>query len=449
MTPPIQDESGYRLCHVEMPNIAEFNGWDKDGNPLFRGAVASLAEFVIEALFHGRKWNHTLVIEKGWSPKTDDGQLTGCMGSLQKNESDIALVAVEYPTEDYETIDPFAIYFEEPLVIQSVYNITNESKYTDILLGSLDSFRVSLWAMIAFAVVVSLTVSFIGQSIYSSKKKNLSAYQAIMGVISDFLSMLTDQDNSDVTSLRMLTICVSVFMFLIVNYYGNLMSTDLVVPQRPFLYDTLEHVMEKGAIPAYVTIFDTYRIFKDAPEGSLKKQFWDKYAHLEQSGGIFSNRSSMINDIHGIFCGHRISIVPDINSVILTAVSCQLKEEQDREDIALLRSTIFPDEKYQIGGVRNARLRYTKYGKHIKRNAGQVNEGGFQPMIRKQMSEGVVFASKPKEDHLRECDEGTYKDREAFLTNVIFLNFKSLWISCAAALFVSLVVLVLELVIRR
>ena len=442
----IQDEPGYRLCHVRMPYILAYEDNDRHGNPRFSGVAKGILQMVIETVFSGRNWNHTMIEETQWSAKTDSGQLAGCLGSLDRNESDLALVVVNYPTEHYEQIDPFGVFFEEPLVLISAYNVTNGTVRADVLKTSLKSFSTSLWVLLFAVLIIISLVRFMSFKIVARRKKISNIFKVA--------TLLLDQKNFEIEgkSSKFFVLCVSFGMFAIVNFYSSLMRTEMVIPQEPFMLDSLDKVVNyKGTLPLYYSIFNTYRIFKDAPEGSYKKKFWDKYAHLEKTREIFAELTNPLNlavQISRAAQRKRVSISSNLWASFIISLSCQIKETVHLHSIRLLKTVLFSDELYQEAFVRNARLRDTSFGKYMKRQARRIFEGGFDTIVKRQLSKGSQSAQYTTdygtEDSFRECTRGTYKAPDVRVSHVSFFNFGSIWVCFVLGMTVAFVVFLVE-----
>ena len=182
-----------------------------------------------------------------------------------------------------------------------------------------------------------------------------------------------------------------------------------------------------------MSIFDHYRLFKDAPEGFLKKIVLNQYAHFEQSGDLFyemTNINAMSSRVNSLFNMDRVLITLELYSTMLIASFCQLKDViENRTEIRILKTIIFPEEKYKLGSIRNARLRYTNYGKFMKRQSGLLSEGGFITIIRNTMKEGAMkeFAATVSQNSARECSRGSYPDPEFSTGAASLKNYYSLW----------------------
>ena len=75
---PPHEESGYRLCYVEMVGLITLQGKDSHGNPIFSGTLEGIFEMLVDLVLGGADWNHTMVPSDKWTTKYDDGTYGGC-----------------------------------------------------------------------------------------------------------------------------------------------------------------------------------------------------------------------------------------------------------------------------------------------------------------------------------------------------------------------------------
>src|SRR5205814_64540 len=113
----------------------------------------------------GRHINVTLNIVHDFGSKDEKGQPIGCYRSLYANESDVAFVPIDYPTDSdhFDRVFPYIIMWEENEVIISPYNRTYEkdNELADILATSLKSFQLSLWILILITLVIFALLLYI------------------------------------------------------------------------------------------------------------------------------------------------------------------------------------------------------------------------------------------------------------------------------------------------
>lgn len=440
---PPHEEPGYRLCYVNMPGLMGFEG-DKDyhGNPTFSGASKEAMDLVVEIFFNDNYWNHTMVSSNKLSSQTDNG---GCIGSLHRNESDIILSMVVYPTsQSYETVDPYAVLFEEPLAIVSRYNDTVEIEHEDIFISASKVFTLDLWLSLMVTFAVISFIWFLGNRRQRRKENPLFA----------MFSLFMNQNSLISSSMfrKIFAIVLSFGFFVVFKFFGNMLKTDMVVAKRPIMFDSLENIMSRPeTIPSYVALHDTYRVFKFAENDSIKKTFWDRYAYLEASRKIFldlTNPGQMINQISESAQGRSVIIMNRLWVSMTTSSSCKLGVESFHEKGRMLSTTIFPDEVYQVGVVRNARLRTTNYGRFMRKQVINFFETGNTALIRKEFARGVDLQHVDYES-FRKCMIDTYSDPDVHVYEVSIGNFKNVMLFYVACILIGILSLEIQKVIRK
>ena len=173
-------EPVYRLCFLERPGVMQIEHPIRSGlpgevfntKPRFGGGFASIGNFIIDMAYAFKSGlNYSLVEQNEFGSKDQEtGEFTGCFGSLVRNESDFTLMVVDYPTKDYEKINPYLVLMEEPLTIVQGYNRTVHGDWSDILTSSFSAFDAHLWILILFACF-TLTAIMLSQAFLNAFHK--------------------------------------------------------------------------------------------------------------------------------------------------------------------------------------------------------------------------------------------------------------------------------------
>ena len=129
------EELIYRFCVTTIPGVFEIVDYESkwaggqihDQFPKIRGSWSYLFDMTLSRIFKSLKANISLNVEKELGSKKKDGTLTGCYRSIRDNESDVSMVFIDFPTIDYEKVDPYQIVMENPLKIMSGYHSKTEA----------------------------------------------------------------------------------------------------------------------------------------------------------------------------------------------------------------------------------------------------------------------------------------------------------------------------------
>ena len=153
----------YRVCMTPQPRfiqIEEPHKWKEDQinaeYPKTSGILVPVTNLFLTSLLSNPAPNMSLVFESGTGSVGRDGSPIGCYGSVHNNESDIALMPVEYPIKDYDKVDPVQVIYEGPLNIVSLYKVDDKEsiEYADLLVNSLKSFDMTIWSVIILTFFV-------------------------------------------------------------------------------------------------------------------------------------------------------------------------------------------------------------------------------------------------------------------------------------------------------
>ena len=241
----------HRLCISSDPavlNLKDDSKWQSgqvhDEYPEFTGYAGSIFQ-QLTSVFVSPPSNISVVLESVTGSYGEDGSPTGCYGSIYRNESDFTLMPVEYPVQDYEKVDPFQIVFEGPLT--SMYKVEERSSviYADFLANSLKSFDRNIWSAVVLTFVV-----FAGLLVLRRRLKGIKDTTGYSAVFEAFSHMI-GQDITDFNdrSGKIISIVMTVAFFLIImQYYVGLMSTDLVIINKPEVINNYRDLMTKKNI---------------------------------------------------------------------------------------------------------------------------------------------------------------------------------------------------------
>ena len=300
----------YRYCLINIPVVFEIaddeSAWTRGQTlnefPKVNGAFSYIVDTTMIPVLKTLGGNFSLIKENEFGTRKKDGTLTGCYRSIRDNESDISLVPREFPTIDYDKVDPYQVLMEYSIKIMSAYESKTEADYSfnDFILTSMKSFDRQTW----FAVLV-MACAFFGlwmtkitlfpDNNHVSLRKRIA--EALWGILLLFIS----QEPSDYYTFldRLLSVVMSVSFFLLTNIYFGLMSTDLVTVTKPSVINSYEDIMNRpDIIPVFGAMIPDSKEFEDAfadNEDSIQAKFWVKYKDKKEMIDPFSNLAKMMN----------------------------------------------------------------------------------------------------------------------------------------------------------
>src|ERR1700712_1451236 len=104
-----------RFCVVEIRQIFELEAKIRPNEvlnykPRFTGKVESVLNLVVDAAWTRPDLNYTVGFEDSFGYRDDDGTLRGCLGSMARNETDLAGGFNDFPIDEpLEKLDPFQV----------------------------------------------------------------------------------------------------------------------------------------------------------------------------------------------------------------------------------------------------------------------------------------------------------------------------------------------------
>ena len=282
----------YRLCIITMPLIFEIVDYESawaggqihDEIPKTKGPISYLMGTSISDVSKLLRANFSLNIENEFGLKKKDGTLTGCYRSIRDNESDISLALHDFPTVDYDKVDPYQVFGEVSLKIMSGYYSKTEAEvsFNDFILTSIKSFDNQTW----FTVLVMISAFF---GLWMMKRtlfpdnEDVSLRKTVFETLWEILLLFISQESRDYYRFmdRLFSILMTLSFFLLTNIYFSLMSTDLVSVTKPSVINSYQDIMNRPNItPIFSAVNSETQEFEDAYEDhddSIQAKFWAKY----------------------------------------------------------------------------------------------------------------------------------------------------------------------------
>lgn len=173
-----------------------------------------------------------------------------------------------YPLEgNSEHVEQSVIYAEDTMTIVSGYFVGGKSETLD-LLHLYGAIPTGLWIALAICYLALTILLFVALKRF---KSNNSKMQSIW--IST--CALLDQDNFPPGStcfIANLSMATSVSLFFIMNYAMNLMSTDLVVVDKPSVIASYRDIIDNDVAVASSKMLPELGKFLTAPPGSTERK---------------------------------------------------------------------------------------------------------------------------------------------------------------------------------
>ena len=461
----------FRFCIVTIPLLMEIadykekwaGGQIRDEAPKMRGSWDYLLDSSWSSLVKSLKTNISVVVENEIGTRKKDGTLTGCYRSIRDNQSDISLVLTDYPTVDYDKVDPYQPVMEYSLKIMSGYYSEPKANvsFNDFILTSIKSFDRQTW----FAVMV-MVFAFFG--LWMTKRalfpdnEDVSLRKTIAETLWDTLLLFISQESTDYYKFldRFLSILMTLSFFLLSNIYFGLMSTDLVTVKKPTVINSYQDIMNR---PNMTVIFvkqlcDT-KEFENAYEGqedSIQAKFWEKYKDGVEMADPNIAPEKIIDMLQEIFEMKKVLIMKGGFIQPFRRTICRLKVGYQLHENVYSWISKDPNARMKKSGLimRNG-MKQTQHLKALRRNARSAFETGFffglfYALTRDGLKSTEQFAL-PDAPHsqFERCisDQLVYAD--ASVDTVVLQNFQFLLALSFVMLPASIILLLIELYCHR
>ena len=209
-------------------------------------------------------------------------QYDGCIGSVQRNESDYGTILT---AEDYygSSVRVWNTMFSDQNSIGTAYNKSHTTKTTTQVLDFLNAYSFEHWlATIYFmmAMYVIIMIRMIGRKkqVYSLRERIMKSMRDATAIA---LSCFLNQ-HGHCGTIRKLSITnwIYTLMTLLGFYTGffltSMIKTDMVVVHPPPTYQSYQDILDHDVIPTWALEANSFRAFQDAVPGSAEHRIWQR-----------------------------------------------------------------------------------------------------------------------------------------------------------------------------
>lgn len=480
--------SAWRSCYVEIPGNVELlpkSEW-KEGRR-YKGSLAPMMDLMIEVSNRGLTDNCTMV--EGYSFGTYDsvtGTYSGCLGLLERNQSEASAAVTEYPMKDLEVIDPFQVLFEDRLHFLTAYNSTQEEQleYVDIVDSLVTTFDFSLWLLVFFvgmvgAVVLSLANHFLGKDEFQEKLR--VKHMKMMGpdrhgLISDndlfsestsplyeSLVHLIGCESADYngTTRRSISITLTLGSFLLIQYLTGFMSSDLVVAKTPVIiknYDDLLRMMKgkQPLVPAFIDTWADFNEFKYARKDTIQAEMWQEMEKLKAKNYtiIVSAKQSVSEFILCTLDALQMKMGLIVSGMIMDLIKttmCRLKATMsDFYPLSYPWRAVDPrSHPIQRGLVKRKDFHDHPASLNIEKYSRRLFEASVVTPLQKEIAKGFMPELQSNPEIVRDCNQDSLHMREIELVNFAIENFRSIYYLISIGFTSAFIVLALEVLVSK
>ena len=273
----------FRFCFMRLGKLVEFDpepdeGSVYEGRPRFKGPVTAIAESALVMGFPTKLSNYSVRFEKNFGDFDElTGLYNGCLGSVQRNESDAIMAPVAFPTQDIEKINPVQVMCQEALTIIQGYKLAYRTGYTDTLKAAVPAFTPGLWMLMFITLMVFIILFKLKLSLRNSLKKVMGRKRRARKDNSTYevLSLFIQQNSFDYhdRTRSYLSLLITMMLLILINsYFCNLMSTEQVVVSKAIVLKSyMDFLTRREMTPVFFFQIDDHQYFKS---GNSDMNLW-------------------------------------------------------------------------------------------------------------------------------------------------------------------------------
>ena len=260
-----------RACHPsDIEGILEYNV--KTG--LFQGTAEVFAVDTFEIISSGLRSagiNISVKIQPNFGVGSLDpasGRYDGCLGMVQRNQSDMILQLFEYPLAT-DNLTEGIIFHETMLTLTSAYEKV-ESTLAGQIMTSFSSFSWGIW-FICSLLVLSVSLLLRLRCHVGVKQKMIEDYSLFYTLVHSLrIHHMPDKSATH----RLLFISVSIFSLIVVHCFLTLIKTELVVAKDPILFNSYQDMIDRGAMPIFVRGLGHDKLFMKESAPAARRKLW-------------------------------------------------------------------------------------------------------------------------------------------------------------------------------
>ena len=446
----------FRVCIIPQPiviQIEEPHKWE-DGQlnaeyPKLSGLIAPMINLFLSSLLGYPAPNISLVFESGTGSVGQNGLPKGCYGSVHNNESDIALIPVEYPIKDYSKVNPVQVIYEGSLNILSLYKVKDKEsiEYADLLVNSLKSFDMTIWPVIIFTFFAFAGLLFVCDSL-----KRTEGYSCLFETFCHMIG----QESTDFKDRpgRLISFTMTVGFFFILAFYLNLMSTELVVVNKPHVFSNYRDIIDaENMTVAFIAItYDTIE-FVEAQKGTIQEEFWKKFKDTHIIIDISKDIDSLFEIGKKTLEGRLVVLLNSLYSTSLTFLSCKNKVIMQSASPSFVKSYSWLSSdpegmQHTTGFITRQRIKNNLIMKGV-RVVGRIFEGGIALKVISDLFENMELVPMMEiaadYSEIMKCMSKQVNYNHPEVERVSFKNFVYLNVVCSLLFLIAFLVLVSEL----
>ena len=460
----------YRICATAGPGVYEIVDYDTqwaggkfhDEYPKHTsGAFAYLLETILAKPFKSLKTNISITIEDESGYKKKDGTATGCYKSIRDNKTDISMILVDFPTDDFDEIEPYQVFKEDVLQIFSGYRSETNSTgtFNDFILNSIKSFDDQTWFTVFVLITCFFGLLILRRSLFpeTDKEAHASVRRTIAQCVWETFLHFISHESTDYDKFadRCLSIFMTMSFFFLANIYFGLMSTDLVSVSKPSVISSFQDIMNKPNVtPVFLAVLSDQKEFEEADDkDSIQFKFWEKYKKKVEMVEAKVDPTQFANIMKEAAQLNRVLIMNAMFIEGVRRMACRLKVGfEQHEDIYTWIAQDPNAKRHQRGLIMRKGLKETRQIKTFRKKVRHSFETDIiLTYFRKVVRQGLNLEVIPEEPYskIQKCLSDELVISDASVDTVVLQNLHILFTVTAVMITLAVITLLLEIYCKR
>lgn len=261
----------------------------------------------------------------------------GCIGSIQRNESDTAgVVAINnYYGPNVTTWNPL---YSDTTMIGTMYTKKMFDKgYSTRVLDFIHSYSLIHWSFTAFLLVLISSVIFISLKILSGTKTRRSFSRSIDVIVGCTLNQHSNCNNISTSITTTFAYTLMTLLGFFTGYFlTSMIKTEMVALDPPFTIQSYQDILDHDVTPMWFAEASQHGGFEFGPPGSLEKRIWDRAVERGINKSIVSihhilteNPATVVAYLEQLVSQKAVGLVRSIVTKLMASNLCSFSRQQD------------------------------------------------------------------------------------------------------------------------
>ena len=422
-----------RFCIVTFEHVLELSGDER----MFSGLFAPAYDFLVDKVWRFFPNASLMSMNKQGDIDSVTMMFDGCLGRLQRNESDVTIPVLPFPLLGNGLIHSTTAGASK-VVIGSLYNNTAAPSHMDVV-DAFNSFTRQLWSLtILTTAILTFVVFMMFRSKLLSLPKSdaagkhwfrLTKWQRTRRCLSQALIVATANILKQHTSYsfrgkllrrKIILLLFAVFSLLIMLYFSSMIKTEMVIQKRPETISSYEDLLAKPSTkPLWSKQLNSHWDFMKAGRNTSEGRIWERAKRIGIDSCFLSSEADIQPNIGPIERQEAVWLWPNyIMDVVITNICAFSRangvfadvnmwarsDEHAREklNVMMLSAAMHPDSVNKFNRIEQAEFEHHIRFKTLKRMEFSVFPNTGSKSVRDCVANRIIYPDYDiKAVHLR------------------------------------------------